>query len=565
MTKDAQQQQKKVSRTPQGRPEFVSSGQGAAGAAISPPAPVVVPSSKPSSPRIIRSLTIWIALVAIFGIMNVLKLRQALIGIVSSSLVTTTSSHYGTTTTMTMNSSSPSSTLLELNLLPVNRTDSSYLSISSLYTGSNEPNNNSLYFQNCPPTTGIKLLIPTTSSSHHQEQVLVGTASITNDDENKGNDRGGAGEPWILETYNNDGAKKTVGGDEMYVTYTDNNNIHSNTPAQNATPTAVALVTDLGNGRYELRFKTTPMDPHPSSNNLSGKGTLLVYITFTCGTALAPVPLIINAEEAGFVPFVAMGENISQPPISTFVPPKLDDLSHYKKIIFHGDSLMRNVVTSSGDDIPIQRKLFFQSNVLFRKNLRIHLSNDTTEYIMNQFQSYYMIVRQNFPQVAIVLGSAAWDLSPVKERYGGRYPPDVLAQGSTFDNHIAACRRLVELFRKNYGSVKLFWRLPTAMHPHRQGCKNAGKGAHTCLRRIRYVTYSRSEYLYRRQKKLMEDMNVTVWDLFEALYLSAHYTVPGDVMHYTEEYNRFILDWFYPGQHSGNFTYDGKPIVDGKS
>lgn len=542
---------------------FVLSGRGAGAAAISSPPLVVVPSSKKSSsPRIIRSL-IWIALVAVFGIlMNVLKLRQSIIGIVSSSLVTTSrsSSNYGTITT-SMNSSSPS-TLLALDLLPVNWTDSSYLSISSLYS-SDEPNNNSLYFQNCPPTTGIKLLIPTTGSHQHQaEQVLGGTAASRNDDDNKGNDLLG-GEPWILETYSNkDGTKKTVGGDEMYVTYTDNGKIHSNTPAQKTTPTAVALVTDLGNGRYELRFKTTPMDPHPS--NLSGKGTLLVYISFTCGTALAPVPLIINAEEAGFVPFVAMGEDISQPPISTFVPPKLDDLSRYKKIIFHGDSLMRMMVTSSGEHIPMLRKVFFQSNVLFRKNFRMHLSNDTADYIMNQFSKNYMVVRQNFPQVAIVLGSAGWDLAPVEENYGGRYPDGVLAQGSTFDDHIAACRRLVELFRKNYGSVKLFWRLPTAIHPHRQGCKNAGKGAHACIRRIRYATYSRSEYLYRRQKKLMEDMNVTVWDFFEPSYLSAHYTEPGDVMHYTEDFNRFILDWFYPGQHSGNFTLDGKP-VDGKS
>jgi hypothetical protein len=238
-------------------------------------------------------------------------------------------------------------------------------------------------------------------------------------------------------------------------------------------------------------------------------------------------------------------------------------MSKYKKVIFHGDSMIRMMITSSGESIPLQRKIYFQSNVLFRKNVRCYLSNDTADYFMHQFNKNFMVVKQNYPQVAVVLGSAVWDLAPVKDKVTGRYAEGVLVQGAAFEDHILACRRLIELFRKAYGGLKLIWRLPSAMHPHRQGCSNADKGMQACLERVTYVSTSRSEYLYRKQKELMDDMNVTYWDFFEATYLSAHYTLPGDVMHYTEEFNRFILDWLYPGQHSGNFTHEGKPVDGG--
>jgi hypothetical protein len=47
---------------------------------------------------------------------------------------------------------------------------------------------------------------------------------------------------WIMQSIDVNGNNKTVGGDEFYVTYTDNN------PPQNGKHTAAALIEDLENG-----------------------------------------------------------------------------------------------------------------------------------------------------------------------------------------------------------------------------------------------------------------------------------------------------------------------------
>jgi hypothetical protein len=66
------------------------------------------------------------------------------------------------------------------------------------------------------------------------------------------------------------------------------------------------------------------------------------------------------------------------------------------------------------------------------------------------------------------------------------------------------------------------------------------------VERVFYMSFSRVNALYHYQKEIMEDLNVTLLDLYPATRLSAEHLQPGDGRHYTQEFNRMMLDWFYP-------------------
>jgi len=129
--------------------------------------------------------------------------------------------------------------------------------------------------QNCPVTTNVQIIM-----LHH--------------DLDQGEEK------WILQALTKNEEKKSIGGNEFYVTYTDDNAVFANSTARGESgkdekeldPTAVAIITDLQDGTYALRFKTTPMNQHPT--NLSGTGTLNIYLQYTCGICQCQVNLAGN-------------------------------------------------------------------------------------------------------------------------------------------------------------------------------------------------------------------------------------------------------------------------------
>jgi hypothetical protein len=56
----------------------------------------------------------------------------------------------------------------------------------------------------------------------------------------------------------------------------------------------------------------------------------------------------------------------------------------------------------------------------------------------------------------------------------------------------------------------------------------------------------------RLQISVMTEMNVTVLDVYEGSYLSAHQHELGDSVHYEPEFSQAMLNWFYTEQQ--NFT-----------
>eukprot|EP00558_Chaetoceros_sp_UNC1202_P005163 CAMPEP_0197254882 /NCGR_PEP_ID=MMETSP1429-20130617/70207_1 /TAXON_ID=49237 /ORGANISM="Chaetoceros sp., Strain UNC1202" /LENGTH=90 /DNA_ID=CAMNT_0042718001 /DNA_START=1 /DNA_END=273 /DNA_ORIENTATION=+ len=82
---------------------------------------------------------------------------------------------------------------------------------------------------------------------------------------------------------------------------------------------------------------------------------------------------------------------------------------------------------------------------------------------------------------------------------------------------------------------------------HRVNCTGEYEN---CLESTKYMSNLRVRGLHLKQKALMEELGVPYWDLFDAYYLSAYYTAPGDGRHFRAELNEHVLDWFYPNNQT---------------
>ena len=361
---------------------------------------------------------------------------------------------------------------------------------------------------------------------------------------------------WILQTFSKDDARKIVGGDEFYVTFTDENaqpNDNFKDNDNQAPPTAVAIIQDLNNGDYELTFKTPPVlesddlhvgVPVPVPSNISDTGTLTIHLDFTCGIGRLPVPLKIGWKTSGATHQMLNITNVPRPPISKFKLSQAHDFSKYKKIMFYGDSLLRMMATDTNEG---RRYHYFRSNYFYAGSVRSHLSLDTLDHWQTHFlNSYNASVHQNWPDVAVIVGSSIWDLCPASLHYSdSNFEPGFIAQGSNFTDHFEACQQLISWIQSTYPGLKIYWRLPSAIHIHRVHCFLASK-VDACYQRTMYESRTRANYLYNGQKALMQDLNVSSLDFFEATHLSAHHSVVNDGMHFSFEFNRYLMNHFYP-------------------
>jgi hypothetical protein len=73
-----------------------------------------------------------------------------------------------------------------------------------------------------------------------------------------------------------------------------------------------------------------------------------------------------------------------------------------------------------------------------------------------------------------------------------------------------------------------------------------------CAHRLKYMSDYRVQLVRRQQMTVMAEMNVTVLDVYQGSYLSAHQHEPGDSVHYQPEFSQVMLNWFYAEQQ--NFT-----------
>jgi hypothetical protein len=242
---------------------------------------------------------------------------------------------------------------------------------------------------------------------------------------------------WIMQSIDVNGNNKTVGGDEFYVTYTDNN------PPQKGKHTAAALIQDLGNGLYALTFKTTPMDPHP--RNLTGVGTLTVRFLYSCNIGRAHQPMKDKWKAGGATLIHHTKSSVTQPPIQTFRPPSGVDLSPFDLVVSFGDSMMQTLLLS-------QNGTFYRGNTAWQWNPNMDLYSGSLSRMLEKLEFWHGPAHLTYrTNVALLLGSSAWDLIQPEKPH-----PD-------FSDHLDTCRRFVLKVQDRYPNVTVIWKAPSAI------------------------------------------------------------------------------------------------------
>jgi hypothetical protein len=217
--------------------------------------------------------------------------------------------------------------------------------------------------------------------------------------------------------------------------------------------------------------------------------------------------------------------------METFVPPSGIDLTRYEQVVAIGDSTMKHFVEQS------QPNLFWSGHVGGALNLQTvdnpfpRPNKMMNPSFLSQIKSHVTSAREKFPNVALLMGSGVWDILT-----------DDVIQGPEFQDHRAAVRLLITSVRQEFPNIDLYWKSHTAMHIHRVSDQNDWQQ----VRRVFYMSTSRSHDLYRYQRDIMAELNVTLLDLYPATYLSAEHLEFGDGRHYTKEFNKRLIDWFYP-------------------
>lgn len=336
---------------------------------------------------------------------------------------------------------------------------------------------------------------------------------------------------WIIQSLDINGSPKRIGGDEYYVTYTDNT-MATTTPKQHS-PTAVAFVTDLEDGSYKLDFVTSPSLTalQSISTALSGRGTLTIILQYSCGLGHLAPPFKENWSTGGAMNAKYVVDNVTAPRrIQEFVAPhdRNIDFGQYNRVVAYGDSTMghfchRNLIWPAGNiGAPLNTETVFYPRE--RKGI-------TSPSFVEQITHEIKLAREEYgDNIALLMGSGVWDVLS-----------DVKGQGVKFHNHRRALRELIAAIREEFPTLDMYWKSVTAMHIHQV----ASRDDWWELTRVFYMSSSRTHDLYRYQKEIMKELNVPVLDLYNATYLSAEQLQFADGRHFSPEFNKLMLNWFY--------------------
>lgn len=378
---------------------------------------------------------------------------------------------------------------------------------------------------------------------------------------------------WKLKTLDAAGNYKVIGGDELYVSFTVYN-------SNSTDPTAVAIVKDHQDGSYGLEFVNVPSkssyNPELPKNDTAFEsfGSLEIYLQYTCFMGTLHQPLKDGWKAGGASNMKLIVENVPVPPMQSWRErlqtrggvirnPSTDastpsdpitSLSKFDKTIFFGDSLIAQMVVTYSHPVVF----FYYRKAVTHGNADIAVSVGSLDTIAKKLEEWEGDQLRRQPNSALVLGSSSWDMLHPSEW-----------QGPAFEKHLQGCRALVEHVRNTYPHVTILWRLPTAVHVHKakgscftlsgepsrtietttpKAKVNMNKPRNPCVDILRYASISRIEYLYQQQLQLMlEELKVSVVDLYELSYLSPHHLRQGDAQHYSIDWNfHNFNEYLYP-------------------
>ncbi len=398
---------------------------------------------------------------------------------------------------------------------------------------------------------------------------------------------------WKIETYDSNGSKKTVGGDEFYIEFY-HESFHMNDeimPEVNH-PLAVAEVEDRGDGTYELEFIYTPMAMNQidamrqdlkdlflknnmTENNdeqrnvmvLPGGGNLTIHFVLTCDIGRIPPPLKDSWKNGGHTQTSYTIPTDTSPPMNLFQRPnRVVDFSKFQSVIFVGDSLMEQFRGKHHN---------FRSNVVGSGNVRRPLSSQTWNFFANRANQ--LLIRTISEKVAEGMKkdsqkqektkNATLGVDQLAKRYEdetelieialvmGGSTWEILADdgslGENFEDHLHSMMRLIPKIRsicdKARVNATFIWKSATPVHPHIVIFKDTRMfgSIEKATKRVKYMSGQRSANLYSLQKRVCEKLNVPFLDVYQSYYLSGDWHFPTDGRHWRSELNQVIFNWFY--------------------
>lgn len=355
---------------------------------------------------------------------------------------------------------------------------------------------------------------------------------------------------WELQTFDEQGNPKTIGGDEFYITYTDKaryeyQNQNSSKYFHMLPFTAAAWVTDLMNGRYLLDFQASPFFTD-SFTDLVESGVLAIYFQYTCQTGRMGPQRKLEWTFGGNTVASYKSGILPAPPIRSFdIPVEVGrpQFHDFDTIIPIGDSLLQQFLEPFGLHFDNIWKSLNSSNVVrWKRALREeigkkkHLVQETT---------------------AIVTGSCIWDILEDQN-----VTTSTTDGSSEWSDHRFALQEFLGHVRLKYPNVTLFWKSCTGVHIHvpvlyREHEEYQRRHMH---RRLRCMSTSRAAGLYSIQKETIQreilrrekegevssscKQRLFFLDVYPAYYLSAYHARDGDGLHYGWGMNRQALSWF---------------------
>jgi hypothetical protein len=380
---------------------------------------------------------------------------------------------------------------------------------------------------------------------------------------------------WELETFDCQNRRKTVGGDEFYLTYTDRglmtltNNTQTSVmifapameiinvslgsghdrPIWTKPASAVAWLTDMNNGRYRIDFQASPMSPVVHS----GSGVFTVYFQYTCGIGRMAYPTKRTWRRGGQTLAWAQSLDLPlTPPIRPFEPPPdRPNLKNYSTIIPVGDSLMRNFLAPLGIQLDNIRKPLnsttlelWKSSIYDRFYFNRHGIYPRPDLYptWDKFENRHMEKVENLTNAAIIAGSCAWDIMERQD-----VPTTFINRSNDheWEDHRAALTNLFAHVHEQYPEATMLWKSCSGLHLH-----IAYQFRNDSIPRLKYMSTYRAWSMHQAQQEVVQQAKhnypgkVYFLDVYPAFFLCADRSLPGDGRHYDSRLNALALNWF---------------------
>ena len=339
------------------------------------------------------------------------------------------------------------------------------------------------------------------------------------------------GQPWILQSLDQYGQPKTIGGDEYYIAW----------KSPDESQPIASIVKDLNNGQYEIHFQRSFFVDDGKAYDRRGRprgdnSILSIEFEYTCRLGTLPQFHKKHWQSGGFSLVRAEIELGAQyvPPIADAIVPNANheiDLSNYTRVVYFGDSNVQSLVKSIKG---ILRQTHGMSVDEVEQRVRTTtaqapLQHKSAERTWLKFGRRYLDNFLNNGTTAFVTGAFTWEL------IGGVGRID-----ENRTEHLEALENVMTTLRKEYPWAGLYWYTGLDHHVHQVRVKEFRN-----LDKLYYCSRSRANELYQQQVDVMNHLGIPMMDSFPATSVTAWQYQTLDARHTGSQLTQQIIQRYY--------------------